>query len=419
MGQFLLRAILVGVVLVWAGMPVEAEPQLVDRILAVVDEEIVLYSEVVTHLRLAAMQQGIKDLRSEEVEALFQTILKGMVDEKLLLARAEEDSIEVDNEEVEESLRAEIRALKAQYGEAAFAQQLLKDGLTEREIRDQLRQKYRKEFIRRAMYGRLAQKIDVSYKDVEKFRIQYQDSLPPLVSISHILIEIKASENQQAEALQRAEDLLARIRKGENFVELAQQYSGDPGSAEAGGDLGFFSRGGFVPAFEEVAFSLKPGEISDPVETEFGYHIIRVDAVQGDEIKARHILISMRPGEEDAQSAYQMTLELYERIQAGEDFAELAKQHSADLESAEVGGQLGAFPKESLPAAFKEVTETIKLGETSAPVRTEFGWHLVKLDDDRASLEDILKQVQLQQLFREAIDDTREKLYVDIRTDKP
>ena len=418
MGQFLLRAILVGVVLIWAGRPVGAEPQMVDRILAVVDGEIVLYSEVMTHLRLAAMQQGIRNLGSEEVGELFQSILKGMVDEKLLLARAEEDTIEVDNDEVEEALRVEIRALKAQYGEAEFAQQLLKDGLGEREIRDQLRQKYRKEFIRRAMYGQLAQKIDVSYNDVERFRTQYQDTLPPLVSISHILIEIKASENQRAEALQQAEDLLARIRNGENFAELARQYSGDPGSAEAGGDLGFFSRGGFVPAFEEVAFTLNPGEVSHPVETEFGYHIIRVDAVQGDQIKVRHILISMRPGEEDAQSAYKLTLELYERIQAGEDFAELAKQHSADLESAEMGGQIGAFPKENLPAAFKEAVETIKLGGTSAPVRTEFGWHLVKLNDDRAALEDILKQVQLQELFRETIEETREKLYVDIRTDK-
>ncbi len=418
MGSVFLRVIWVGALIVGAWTPASAKPQLVDRIVAVVDDEIVLYSEVVTHLRLAVMQQGGKDLESGELEALFQTVLKGMVDEKLLLARAEEDSIEVDDERVEEALRAELRGLKAQYGEEQFAQQLQQDGLTEREIREQLRQKYRKDFLRQAMYGKLAEKVTVSYKDVEAFRKEYREQLPSLLGISHILIEIKPSEDRQAGALKRAAALLERIRRGEDFGELARQYSEDPGSAPGGGDLGFFARGGFVPEFEEKAFALKPGEVSEPVKTEFGYHIIRVDAVRGDQIQVRHILIAMKPDEVDAQAAYQSTLELYERTQAGEDFAELAKQHSTDQGSAELGGHLGAFLVENLPAAFKGVIGGMKLGEVSSPVRTEFGWHLVKLNDDRESLEDILKQLRMQKLFQEVLDETRKKLYVDIRAEE-
>ena len=411
----LLRVIWVGALIVGTCTPVGAKPQLADRIVAVVDDEIVLYSEVVTHLRLAVMQQGGRDLESDEIEALFQTVLKGMVDEKLLLARAEEDSIEVDDERVEEAMRTELRGLKAQYGEEQFAQQLQQDGLTEREIREQLRQKYRKDFLRQAMYGQLAQKVTVSYKDVEAFRKEYREQLPSLLGISHILIEIKPSEDRQAGALKRAVALWERIQSGEDFAELARQYSEDPGSAPGGGDLGFFARGGFVPEFEEKAFALKPGEVSEPVKTEFGYHIIRVDAVRGDQIQVRHILIAMKPDEVDAQAVYQSTLELYERIQAGEDFAELAKQHSADQGSAELGGRLGAFLVENLPVAFKGVVGGMKLGEVSPPFRTEFGWHLLKLNDDRESLEDILKQLRMQKLFREVLDETRKKLYVDIR----
>lgn len=415
MGSVLLRMIWVGALIVGTCIPVGAKPQLADRIVAVVDDEIVLYSEVVTHLRLAVMQQGGRDLESDEIEALFQTVLKGMVDEKLLLARAEEDSIEVDDERVEEAMRAELRGLKAQYGEEQFAQQLQQDGLTEREIREQLRQKYRKDFLRQAMHGQLAQKVTVSYKDVEAFRKEYREQLPSLLGISHILIEIKPSEDRQAGALKRAVALWERIQSGEDFAELARQYSEDPGSAPGGGDLGFFARGGFVPEFEEKAFALKPGEVSEPVKTEFGYHIIRVDAVRDDQIQVRHILIAMKPDEVDAQATYQSTLELYERIQAGEDFAELAKQHSADQGSAELGGHLGAFLVENLPAAFKGVVGGMKLGEVSPPFRTEFGWHLLKLNDDRESLEDILKQLRMQKLFREILDETRKKLYVDIR----
>ena len=399
----------------------EAKPRLVDRIVAVVDDHIVLQSDVMTQIAVETMRRDLdrRNLTEERIREMFGGILEHMVQDKLLLARAREDSIEVDSEVVEELVRQEMGRLKAEHGEESLREKLLAEGLSEREIREQLRQKYRQDYLRRRMYEGLRQKVEVSYLDVEAFRSQYRDELPPLVNVSHILIKQELSPERKAEVRKRAESLLERIRNGEDFRELATQHSDDPGSAPDGGDLGYFSRGVMVPEFEAVAFRLEPGEVSDVVETPLGFHIIRVDAVSGDEVRARHILISLRTSEADAAEAHGKAEALYERIQAGEDFAEVAKAHSAHEESAEMGGRLGAYPLEGLPPAFAGVIRGMHLGEVSEPVQTEFGWHLVKLGDDRDAIEDILMTLRVQEQFKKLLAETREKLYVEVRGLEP
>ena len=414
----LLSTVLLALLISGACGLAHAESKLVDRIVAVVDDQIVLQSEVINNLRVVAMQQGkaLQSLLSDRAQAqeMIDAIVKGMVDEKLMIAKAEEDTIEVDEERVEEAVREELKGLKAQYGEEAFKEQLRQENLHEREIRDQLRQKYRKESLKGQMYSMLVQDIEVSYRDVEAFREASLEELPSLLGVSHILIEPQPSTDRRAEALARAEAALVRVRSGEDFSELARQYSDDPGTAPAGGDLGFFSKGQMVPGFEEAAFSLELGEVSEPVETEFGFHLIKADEIRGTEVHARHILFSLRATEEDATAAQHSAMELYNQIRDGGDFAELAREHSGDPGSAEAGGNLGVYPLDNLPPAFADAIRTMKLGEVSLPLRTEFGWHLVKLNDDRDTLEEILKQQRVQERFREALEEMREKLFVEV-----
>ena len=397
---------------------VNAEPQLADRIVAVVDDQIVLQSEVINNLRMAAMQQGktLQSVLSDKAQAqeMIDAIVRGMVDEKLMVAKAEEDTIEVDEERVEEAVREELRAMKAQYGEEAFKEQLRQENLHERDIRDQLRQKYRKESLKGQMYSRLVQDVEISYRDVEAFRQASRVELPSMLGISHILIEPKPSADRREEALARAEAVLVRVRSGDNFSVLAREFSDDPGTAPAGGDLGFFSKGQMVPGFEEAAFSLAPGEVGEPVETEFGFHLIKAEENRGTEVHARHILFSLQANEEDASAAQRTTLELYNQIRDGGDFSELAREHSADQGSAEGGGNLGVYPLDNLPPAFADAIRAMKLGDVSLPLRTEFGWHLIKLNDDRDTLEDILQQQRVQERFREALEEMRQKLFVEV-----
>ncbi len=400
-------AIGVAVVLaVFSGSLARAKPERVDRILAVVDDEIILQSDVMSHLAVEAMRLGMsrQDLTGFRGQELFQQILDNMVQDQLLLAKAREDTIEVDAERVEEAVRAEIRRLKTEHGEATFVQELQAQGMTERELRENFRQRMRKEGIRQQMFQLLSQTVEISHKETEDFLDRYRQTTPDLMSISHILIEPKPSADRQAQARKRTKELLARVQKGEDFAEVARTSSEDPGTAPSGGDLGFFSRGQMVSGFEQAAFALRPGEVSDVVESEFGYHIIRVDDVDGDRVRARHILILLRPNEADIEGAQQEAVGLYRRIQEGEDFAELARQHSAHTETSGDGGRFpGLFSRDNLPPAFADRIGSMKPGEVSLPVKTEFGWHLVKLNDDRDTIEEMLKQIRLEEHFQKVM----------------
>lgn len=406
------------------GMRVEGDPQRLDRIVAVVDEAVVLESDVFKKIRFEIMSKGIdvRSIREEEIQEMFHKILENEIQRYLLLARAKEDSIEVDENQIIERARQEIRRLKAQNGEADFAEELKKQGITEREIRREFEEQIRNQHLERRMYETLSQRVSVTAKDVETFQEAYRAGQSDLLSVSHILAEPKPSETRKAEAREKAEALLKRVEAGEDFGELARASSEDPGSAANGGDLGFFSKGTMVSEFEAVAFSLRPGETSEVVETVLsrsplvlGFHVIRVEEIDGNQVRARHILITLKGESEDGEAAHQKVLELYKRVQAGEDFATLAKTQSDHEETASLGGRLGTFQKKSLPPAFADVIRTLQIGAVSLPVQTEFGWHLVKVNDDLVSLEEIAKQVRLQELFGEILAETREKLYVEVR----
>ena len=205
--------------------------------------------------------------------------------------------------------------------------------------------------------------------------------------------------------------MLEQIKNGGDFVALATEHSQDPGSASQGGYLGFFGRGTMVPEFEEVAFGLEVGEVSELVQSPFGYHIIRVEEKQGDQVRARHILFLLQ---KDSEAAQQRAMDLYRQVQNGADFAGLAREHSDYEETAPRGGFLGSFAKDNLPPDY-EVVKSLKPGEISLPVQIQSGWHIFRINDDTSALEEIAKQTRLEEMFRKKLAETREKLYVDIR----
>ncbi len=391
-----------------------AEPVLLDKIIAVVDDKIVLRSDVENKLRqeLIGRRIDVRTVPQTELENMFNKVLENEIQRNLLLVRAREDSIEIDDERVEESVREQIRYVKEQFGAATFAEELKKAGLTERQMRDNYREQIRNQYLEQRMYDMLVQQVSVSPRDVKEFQEKYRRGESNTVSLSHIFIEPAASTEQQDKIRPQAEAILERIRAGEDFVALAKEYSQDPGSASQGGDLGFFGRGTMVPAFEDVAFSLKVGEVSDLVQSQFGFHIILVEEISGDQVRARHILFLLQKDEKVAQ---QKAMALYKQIQDGADFAELAREHSDFEETASRGGFLRNFPKSELPPEYADVVRALKPGEVSLPVKLEGGWNLFRINDDATALEQIAKEERLQELFREKLAETRAKLYVDVR----
>ncbi len=396
-----------------------AEYQALDRIVAVVDDQIILASDVEQELAMQVLQRGgdpTKLTQSQREEYARQT-LELLIRSKILYYKAKKDTIKVDEEQVEEAVRQQMQQVKEE--NPNFQDLLKSQNMTERELRDRYRKNLREQFLTQQVQQKLISRVEVSYRDVQAFQKTYRDSLPPQVGISHILIKPKAGDAQRAEARKKIDGLMARVKAGEDFAALAGQYSEDTGSAREGGDLGFFGKETMAPEFEKAAFALKPGEVSEVVESSFGFHIIKCEAVSEDKVRARHILAMFpKPSEEDEKRAYNRANELKERALKGEGFADLARQHSEHQETAERGGFLNFYRREALPPDFADAVSKMRLGDVAGPIKTEFGWHVIKLNDDRETIETLLRQIKLTELFEKTIEETRQKMYVDVRMDK-
>ena len=424
-----------GLILVGRTLNVSAQassdgPQLLDRIIAVVDREIILLSELQWNLQMEIIQQRL-DIRRDaaKIEVLEEYLFENMVNDAILLAKARADTVLVSSREVEDALKEELASLKEQYGTEEYARMLRQQSMTEKDIRDRRRRDIRNYLLKQGVIESLGRNITVSYKDVADFYEAYRDSLPEKpeqVHISHIMLRVKPGEEKKAEVRQRLMAILERAKAGEDFAELAKQYSEDIGSAQNGGDLGFFEKNTMVPVFEKAAFSLEPGEISDIIETQFGYHIIKVEEKTPRGVRARHILMGATTTSEDEPQIIEQLNMLRKRVLEGEDFAELARGYSEYEASASIGGMLGWYQVDNLPEDFKPVVDALKPGEVSAPVKSEQGYHIICLNEreeggsvtiehDRETLERMVHQQRLSEAIEEALDRERERIYMDVK----
>ncbi|MCK5118731.1 MAG: peptidylprolyl isomerase [Candidatus Latescibacteria bacterium] len=407
------------------------EEEVLDRIVAVVDDQIILHSELKENVRLEMFQRGLSPERDQEqVKALEKEILDGMIADQILLAKAKDDSVLVKQKEIDEVLQDQLTRIREQAGsEEAYQRQLEAGGVTERDLKKRFRGEIRNYLMKQKMLGSLVQEIGVSSREVEAFYETYKDSLPvqpERVHISHILIRPKVGGEDQDALLDKANKILAEAQAGADFSELARTYSQDPGSAQRGGDLGYFGPETMLPEFERVAFALQPGTVSDIVKTRLGYHIIRVEDRKGDRIHARHILLIANITKKDEEKALEILTGLREKIRSGADFGELARTFSDDPPTASEGGDLGWIPVERLPSDFKPVTDQLEPGQVSEPVQSSSGYHLIRLNErekggtitlqsDRALLENLARQQKLKEGFDEMIEKERARIYVDVR----
>jgi peptidyl-prolyl cis-trans isomerase SurA len=188
-------------------------------------------------------------------------------------------------------------------------------------------------------------------------------------------------------AWQKASEVLKRAEAGEDFTELARQFSEDYSSRQSGGDTYYFSSGFMAPPLEDACYHLQPGQVYPaPVRTQFGYHIIKLTDRKPNrgQIRASHIMIRFSaPTPEDTLKAYNAIKALQDSLRAGVDFGELAKRHSQDGGSASVGGDLGFFERRRAIQPFDEAAFSLRVGEVSGIVRTPYGYHLIKVTDEK------------------------------------
>ena len=392
--------------------------ELIDRIVASVDNYVILWSELNYRLRFEMEALNLTVYSPpDSIKALRLQVLEDMVDEQVLILKAQKDSVQVDPTEIEEMLRQQFSMARSNMSDSEFEEMLERVGLTER----QLKQRYRKEIRHRLLYRQMRSIVSfrqhITHREVEAFRQTLGDTLPLQLSLSHIRAKIRPSDDVIAEKRVRAEEIEARLQNGENFADLAREVSEDPGSASNGGDLGCFGAGTLVPEFEEVAFELKQGERSGPVISPYGYHLIQLDEKREDAICASHILVLAQTVEGDKEHAEQRLHELRRRFLSGEDFAALARAHSDDLNSAMQGGLWGTFPRDQIPAFLKPYIDGLKLGEVSEPFFLQGEGFLFKINDDQATLEGLIREYRTEQAMRDLIRNYSQQIHIETRLD--
>jgi len=406
--------------------------QVLDEIVAVVGDRIILLSELNQYTYNVALQQGIDPSKApDKFEEIRKKTLENLVDQKVLLLKAQEDSVQVEESQVDQVLNEQIQQMVQQLGSEEKLVEYF--GAPLNKIKRDFRDDVRERLLIEALQAKKFREVKVSRREVEEFYHTMRDSLPEIqeaVKLSHILLEVKPGDEAKRAAYERIKDLLQRVRAGEDFPRLAEQYSEDPGSAANGGELGFIQRGEFVREFEEAAFALEPGQVSDIVETKFGYHIIKLLERRGEKINTAHILIRVQTTSEDEKRTLQRAEEIRQQILEGSaDFAEMAKKYSDDKTTAAEGGSLGWFPVDQLQIAeFKKAVQDLKVGQVSSPLRTKFGYHVIKLDDKKEARKLALLQdweqietwalnFKRQKEFQKWLEDAKKDIHIDVKTD--
>jgi peptidyl-prolyl cis-trans isomerase SurA len=393
-----------------------AAPELIDRIVATVDNQTILWSELNYRLRFEAEQRGLSAfVEPGRLEALRSEILEDMVDEQVLILKAKKDSIQIDPSEVEEMLGQQFLLAKSSMDDGEFERMLKRVGLSERQLKARYRKEIRHRLLSRQIRAFVAYRVHVGHRDVEAFRLAHRDTLPTQISLSHILLQIKPNDEVLAEKRAQIEEIQALLAAGEDFADLAREYSEDPGSASHGGDLGCFSAGTMVTEFEVAAFALKPGETSEPILSPYGYHLIKLQEKREDALCANHILIMAQTSEDDKDHTRAKLLELRQRALTGEVFSQLARLHSSNPQTAMQGGLWGSFPREQIPEFLQPYLSGLRLGEISEPFFLEEGGHIIKINDDQASLEGLIRETRTAQAMRELIDEYRQQIHIETR----
>ena len=360
------------------------ESILLDKISAVVEGEIVLLSDVVLAANALAAQERINpNTDPEKYKDLLKKSSESMIEQLVIIKMAEADSVEVLDKDVERALDRQIENIISQAGGKEAAEQALGRKISDfkRSYRDDMKGK----LLAEKYTTSLTTDISVTRGEVINFYNTYKDSIgsfPTLYKTRHILLEIKPSALSSEEALFQIEKIREEIVNGLSFESAAKQYSEDPGSKESGGYLGYVPRGTFVQEFEQVVFTLDIGVLSQPIKTKYGYHLIEVLKRSGEKVGVKHILISIKTSEKDKNITYKKTAEIIKKLKTKEDFINKAKEMSDDTTSSPKGGYMGMIDLNQYQ--IKELSDVIKnipINTPSSPVLTQFGYHIIWVDE--------------------------------------
>jgi len=397
--------------------------QVADKIIAKVGREIILESDLVKRMQ----QLQASGMQMDNINQF--DVLNDMIESKLIVQKAKEEEYEVDELMIRNMVDSQLKQVASKFpDELQFKKELRKAGLTVSDLKEYYTDMMTEEQLKSQIIQKnIKNKIHITEGEVEEFYNENKADIPKrpkMNKIGMIVRFIKASDKTKNKVLIEINKIRDMLNEGADFAELAKKYSDGP-SAANGGNLGFFGRGMMVKPFEDAAFDLMPGEISEVIETQFGYHIIKVLEKKGDEVNASHILKKVEATPEDIQATIQLMENVLQKIKDGEDFTELAKTYSEDDETALNGGVIGEFTKDNYPEMFKAYLKDLKVGETTKLIREEDSFYIFSVleeiperDYKYTEIFDRLKEMVTSQkeveLYDNWIKELMQETYVEI-----
>ncbi len=410
-------------------LTLQAEPRLIDKIVAVVGEEALMESELQQRIQQANEQIAERGIRPPPADILRQQVLDRLIIDTIQLQLARRGGLRIDDQTLNETL-AKI-AQQNNMTLRQFSQAIEADGLTFNEFREQIRHEM---LISQVRQRRVGERIQVSEQEVDNYLTSpealQQDGRE--FRVGHILISVpdNPSPEQIKLAQERAEALKAKLDAGADFQEQAIASS-SADEAFSGGDLGWRSALALPSIFTDKVPKLPVGGVAGPIRSPSGFHIIKLLETRGgkqlfvDQTQARHLLLMPNAVRDEAATLAEIR-KLKQRIEQGESLADLARELSDDRGSKQSGGSLGWVSPGQMVPEFEAAMNELTVGQVSQPVKSPFGWHLIEVEERRKSdMTDLMRRQQVRSILAERrfeeevqnwLREIRDSTWVEIRS---
>jgi peptidyl-prolyl cis-trans isomerase SurA len=415
----------------------KAQKVALDKVVAVVGNAIILKSDLEMQYAQYLAQGNPAD------ETLKCYFLQQLLTQKLLSQQAIIDSVTVTEEQVDDEINRRMRTMISRAGGQERLEQFLNRSLIQ--YKDEIRPDIREQLVANKMQGTISEKVSVSPDDVKKYfeRIP-KDSLPSFnteVEVGAVVLYPKLTKKEKEAYRDRVEALRLRIKGGEDFGTLSRLYSQDLGSATEGGDLGFMDRTMLVKEFAANAFKIKPGEMSQVFETEYGFHVLKVMERRGEQVRAQHILIKTEPTPASLERCKALADSVFNLVSTKKlDFSAAASLHSDDNDTKFNGGMMlnaenvqsrsTFIPTDKLDPALFLTIDTMKVGTISNPssfaspagqqgyrfvfLKSRIGPHKASLEQDYPKIKDAAYEDEVNKVVSAWFEKRRKSTFIKI-----
>ncbi|MBK7367139.1 MAG: peptidylprolyl isomerase [Candidatus Eisenbacteria bacterium] len=426
--------------------PAAAEGDALDAIAAMVNDEAILASDVEEQVYMFVQRAGVQPSR-QEVDSLRRRVLDAMIDDRLVQAEAKRQGVTATEAEINRQLDVAIADQKERLGgDAPFNEALKREGLTEAQLRERFRVDLTKQIAMEKFRQKMFPRKPVTPAEAEAYFNAHKDKFPRVpaeVRLSVIQIPPQPESTAVAAGFAKAQAVRKRLVGGERFAKVAAEESEDPGSKDAGGDLGFFGRGRLEPSVENAAFSLKNNEISQPIRSPYGWHILqtlerdtlktvaRRDSLGEDgkpvvEVHARHILIRVTPSKADADRAHDLAVRVRAEAAKGTNFGILVRRYSKYEGPTGEDGDVNFMPLPSLPPNIRAGVDSLEIGQVSEVLPNQAGFNIFKVtdrkperdytvDEIRDDLPEAVAQAQSSEKYEAFVKTLRAKAQIEYR----